>query len=54
MSKKLKKENATNKSQATLGYDYRRIEKLREEAWARPEVQKNWEEFEKKQQRRKK
>ena len=52
MEKKIaKKESETesiDKSQEP--YDYSRIEKLREEAWKDPEVKKNWEEFDKKQQ----
>ena len=47
MKNKSKKPSAVDKSQEPL--DYRIIEKLREEAWARPQVQKNWEEFDKKQ-----
>ena len=48
--KMIKKENQTepiDKSQEHFDYAY--IEKLRQQAWAKPEVKKNWEEFDKKQ-----
>ena len=48
MSKKSK--NVVDKSQEPL--DYGIIEKLRQEAWARPQVQKNWEEFHRRQEER--
>lgn len=53
MEKKIaKKENEKktfNKPQEHL--DYAHIENLRKQAWTDPEVKKNWEEFDKKQQK---
>ena len=48
MGKKLKKSDSVEASQQPL--DYRIIEELREKAWADPQVKKNWEEFDRKQQ----
>lgn len=47
MSEKSKKQNSTEQSQKP--FDYKEIENLRREAWENPQVKKNWEEFEKKQ-----
>ena len=47
MKNKSKKTSVVDKSQEP--FDYSRIEKLRQKAWASPQVQKNWEEFDKKQ-----
>ena len=47
MKNKSKKPSAVDKSQEP--FDYSKIEKLRQEAWKSPQVQKNWEEFDKKQ-----
>ena len=51
MSKKSKKASAMGKSQEP--FDYREIQELREKAWNDPQVQKNWEEFHKRQEERK-
>ena len=48
MDKKLNKSDSVETSQQLL--DYRIIEELREKAWADPQVKKNWEEFNRKQQ----
>ena len=48
MDKKLKKSDSVETPQQP--FDYRIIEELREKAWADPQVKKNWEEFDRKQQ----
>ena len=52
MSKKSKKASVVDKSQEPL--DYSVIEKLRQEAWSRPQVQKNWREFHRREAQEKK
>ena len=51
IAKKEDEKTSIDKSQEHLDYEY--IETLRKQAWADPEVKKNWEEFDKKQQENK-
>lgn len=51
MSKKQKKTSVLDKSQDFFNYE--EIRELREKAWNDPQVQKNWEEFHKRQEERK-
>ena len=49
MSKKSKKPMDTSQKP----FDYKEIQELRKKAWNDPQVQKNWEEFHRRQEERK-